>query len=140
MNKNQTHLKISGGKKPPGLVSRILFALTLFIFLGLSNSVWAYEQDRKALGEESLMDFPKQEAFTPFSSSQLQKKGYIFGIKMDFEVYTIWSTPKNKLKSGQPINKYFGENEFLYEFRNEFPLDQEIPIGATPAKLFEIRF
>jgi len=82
------------------------------------------------------MDFPMQEAFTPFSYSQIQRKGYIFGIKMDFEVYTIWSKPKNKLKSEQLINNYLGENDFS----KEFPLDQEIPIGATPAKLLEIRF
>lgn len=140
MNKNQTHLKIFGGKKPPGLASKIFFALTLFILFSLTNSVWAYERDRKALKEESLMDFPKQEAFTPFSTNPLHRKGYIFGIKTNFEVNTIWSKPKNKLNSGQLINKYFGENELSNELTNEFPLELEVPIGATPAKLFEIRF
>ena len=140
MNKNQIHSKIFGGKKTPGLASRILFAFTLFIFFGLSNSAWAYERDRKALEEESLMDFQKPEAFTTFSYNQLQKKGYIFGIKTNFEVNTIWSKPKNKLNSDQLINKYFGENELTNEFRNEFHLNFEDPIGAKPAKLFEIRF
>jgi len=141
MNKNRTYLKIFGGKKTAGLASRILFALTLFILLGLPNSsVWAYEQDRKAFGEESLMDFQKQAAAAPFSTSQLQRKGYIFGIKTNFEVNTIWSKPENTLNSDQLINKYFGENELSNELMNEFPLELEVPIGAKPAKLFEIRF
>ena len=140
MNKNQTHLKNFRGNRVLLLASKIFFALTLFILLGLSNSVWAYEQDRRALKEESLMDFPKQAAAAPFSTNQLQWKGYIFGIKMNFEVNTIWSKPKNKLNSDQLINKYFGENELTNEFRNEFPLNFEDPIGAKPAKLFEIRF
>jgi len=140
MNKNQIHSKNFRGNRVLLLASKIFFALTLFIFFGLSNSVWAYERDRKALEEESLMDFQKPEAFTPFSSDQLRKKGYIFGIKTNFEVNTIWSKPKNKLNSDQLINKYFGENELTNEFRNEFPLNFEDPIGAKPAKLFEIRF
>ncbi len=140
MNKNQTHSKNFRGNRVLLLASKMLFALTLFILFSLTNSVWAYEQDSRALKEESLMDFPKQEAFTPFSTNQLQKKGYVFGIKMNFEVNTIWSKPKNKLNSDQLINKYFGENELSYELTNEFPLELEVPIGATPAKLFEIRF
>ncbi len=136
MNKNQIHSKIFRGNKTLELFSRILFALTLFILLGLTNSVWAYEQDRKALEEPGNMDLPKQEAFTPFSYNQFQKKGYIFGIKTNFEVNTIWSKPKNKLKSEQLINRYFSE----YELLSEFPLDEEIPIGAKAAKLIEIRF
>ena len=136
MNKIQPHLKNFGGRKTLGLASRILAALTLFIFFGLSNSVWAYEQAMKALKEESLMDFPKQAAPAPFSYNQLQRKGYIFGIKMNFEVNTIWSKPKDKLKSEQLISNYFSDSELL----NEFPLDEEIPIGAIPVKLFEIRF
>ncbi len=141
MIKNQTRLKIFGGKKTLGLASRILFTLTLFILLGLANSsVWAYEQDRKTFGEASLMDFPKQAAAAPFSTNPLQRKGYIFGIKTNFEVNTIWSKPKNKLNSDQLNNKYFGGNDFSYEFRNEFPLDIENPVGAKPAKLLEIRF
>jgi hypothetical protein len=122
------------------LASKIFLALTFFILLGLANSVWAYEWVNKGLKEERLMDFPNQEAFTPFSTNQLQKKGYIFGIKTNFEVNTIWSKPKNKLNSDQLINKYFGENELSNELTNEFPLELEVPIGAKPVKLFEIRF
>ena len=140
MNKNQTHSKNFRGNRFLLLASKIFFALTLFILFSLTNSVWAYEQDRKTFGEESLMDFPKQAAAAPFSTNPLQRKGYIFGIKTNFEIHTIWSTPKNKLNSDQLINKYFGENEFSYEFRNEFPLDLENPVGAKPAKLLEIRF
>ncbi len=140
MNKNQIHSKNFRGYRTLTLASKIFLALTFFILFSLTNSVWAYEQDRRALKEESLMDFPKQEAFTPFSTNQLQRKGYIFGIKTNFEVNTIWSKPKNKLNSDQLINKYFGENELSYELTNEFPLELEVPIGAKPAKLFEIRF
>jgi len=140
MNKNQIHSKKFRGNRAVLWSSKIFFALTLLILLGLPDSVRAYERDRKALEEESLMDFQKPEAFTPFSSDQLRKKGYIFGIKTNFEVNTIWSKPKNKLNSDQLINKYFGENELRNEFRNEFPLNFEDPIGAKPAKLFEIRF
>jgi len=140
MNKNQIHSKNFRGYRTLMLASKIFLTLTFFILLGLANSVWAYEQDRRALKEESLMDFPNQEAFTPFSTNQLQRKGYIFSIKTNFEVNTIWSTPKNKPNSDQLINKYFGENELSYKLTNEFPLELEVPIGATPAKLFEIRF
>ena len=136
MNKNQIHSKNFRGNRVLLLASKIFFALTLFVLFGLPNTVRAYEWDRKALEEAGNMDFPKQGASTPLSYSQFQKKGYIFGIKMNFEVNTIWPAPKNKLKSEKLINRYFSE----YELLNEFPLDEEIPIGATPAKLLEIRF
>ncbi len=136
MNKNKTHLKKFRGNRVLLLASKIFFVLNLFILFSLTNAVWAYEQDRKALKEENLTDFPKQAAAAPFSYNQLQTKDYIFGIKMNFEVNTIWSKPKDKLKSEQLINNYFSDSELL----NEFPLDEEIPIGAIPVKLFEIRF
>ena len=136
MNKNKTHLKKFRGNRVLLLASKIFFVLNLFILFSLTNAVWAYEQDRKALKEENLTDFPKQAAAAPFSYNQLQTKDFIFGIKMNFEINTIWSKPKNKLKSPQLVNKFFGENDFSMEF----PLDEKIPVGATPAKLFEIRF
>ena len=136
MNKNKTHLKKFRGNRVLLLASKIFFVLNLFILFSLTNAVWAYEQDRKALKEENLTDFSKQAAAAPFSYNQLQTKDYIFGIKMNFEINTIWSKPKNKLKSPQLVNKFFGENDFSMEF----PLDEKIPVGATPAKLFEIRF
>ena len=140
MNRIQIHSKKFRDNRTLLWASKIFFALALLILLGLPDSVRAYEWVNKGLEEENLLDFPNQEAFTPFSSDQLQKKGYIFGIKMNFEIYTIWSTPKIRLKSGQLINKYFGENEFLYELRNEFHLDLEDPVGTKPSKLVEIRF
>ena len=136
MNKIKIHSKNFGGKRTPRLASKIFFALTLFVVLGLSNSVWAYELDRKALKEESIMDFPKQDAFTPLSYSQSQREGYFLGIKMKFEVFTIWSTPKDKLKSELMINKYFGGKERS----DEFPMKIEGPADAKAAKLIEIRF
>lgn len=136
MNKNQIHSKRFRGNRALLWASKIFFTLTLFILFGLPNPVRAYEWDGKALEEAGNMDFPKQEAFTPFSYNQLQKKGYIFGIKTNFEVNTIWPAPKNKLKSEQLINRYFSE----YELLNEFPLALEVPVGGKAAKLLEIRF
>ena len=136
MNNIQIHSKNFEGNKTLLWASKIFFALTLFILLGLPNTVRAYEWDRKALEEAGNMDFPKQGAPTPLSYSQFQKKGYIFGIKMNFEVNTIWPAPKNKLKSEQLINNYFNDNELL----NEFPLALEVPVGGKAAKLLEIRF
>ncbi len=142
MNRIQIHSKKFSDNRAILLTSKILFALTLFIILGLPNSGRAYEWDRKALEEAGNMDFPKQKAFTPFSYNQLQKKGYIFGIKMDFEVNTIWSTSKNKLKSEQLSHKFIGEDYFSdgNDFSNELPLASEMSIGAKPAKLLEVRF
>ncbi len=136
MNKIQIYSKDFGGNRALLLASKIFFALTLFILLGLSNSsAQAYEWVDKGLKEESLLDFPKQETSTPLSS-QFKKKGYIFGIKVNLEVNTIWSKPKNKLKSEQLINRYFSDNELL----NEFPLEPEVSVGGKAAKLLEIRF
>lgn len=136
MNRIQIHSKKFKGNKTLLWASKIFFASTLFILLGLPNTVRAYEWDRKALEEAGNMDFPKQGAHTPLSYSRFQKKGYFFGIKMNFEVNTIWPAPKNKLKSEQLINNYFSDQELL----NEFPLELEIPIGGKAAKLLEIRF
>ena len=82
------------------------------------------------------MDFQKQAATSPFSYYQLQREVYTFGIKMNFEVNTIWSKSKNKIKSKPLANKFLGENDFS----EKFPLDEETSVGSTPAKLFEIRF
>ncbi len=136
MNRIQIQSKNFEGNKTLLWASKIFFALTLFVLFGLPNTVRAYEWDKKSLEEAGNRDFPKQGASTPLSYSPFQKKGYIFGIKMNFEVNTIWPAPKNKIKLEQLINNYFSD----YELLNEFPLDEEIPIGATPAKLFEIRF
>ena len=136
MNKIKIHSKNFGRKRTPGLASKIFFALTLLVLPGLSNSVWAYELDRKALKKESLIDFPNQAAFTPLSYGQSEREGYFLGIKMKFEVFTIWSTPKDKLKSELLINRYFGGNERS----NEFPMKIEAPADAKTAKLIEIRF
>ena len=118
------------------LASKIFIVLALLILFSLTNSVWAYEQDRKDMEEERLMDFQKQAATSPFSYYQLQRKVHIFGIKMNFEVNTIWSKPKNKIKSKLLANKFLGENDFS----EKSPLNEETPVGTTPAKLFEIRF
>jgi len=136
MNKIQIQSKNFKGNKTLLWASKIFFALTLFVLFGLPNTVRAYEWDRKALEEAGNMDFPKQGASPPLSYSRFQKKGYFFGIKMNFEVNTIWPAPKNKLKSQQLINNYFSDHELL----NEFPLELEIPIGGKAAKLLEIRF
>jgi hypothetical protein len=136
MNRIQIHSKNLEGNKSLLWASKIFFALTLFALLGLPNTARAYEWDRKALEEAGNMDFPKQETSTSFSSYQPKSKSYIFGIKMNFEVNTIWSKPKNKLKSEQLINRYFSE----YELLNEFPLEPEVSVGGKAAKLLEIRF
>lgn len=140
MNRIQIHSKKLKDNRTVLLVSKIFFSLALLVLFSLPNSAQAYEWDNKALEEAGNMDFPKPEASTPLG--QLQKKGYIFGIKMNFEVNTIWSTPKKKLKSKQPINNFIGEDYFsgVNNFPNEFPLELEMPSGATPAKLIEIRF
>ena len=136
MNKIQIDSKDFGGNRALLLASKIFFALSLFVLFGLANSARAYEWDRKALEEAGNIDFPKQETSTSFSSYQPKSKSYIFGIKMNFEVNTIWSKPKNKLKSEQLINRYFSDNELL----NEFPLEPEVSVGGQAAKLLEIRF
>ena len=136
MNRIQIHSKKFRGNRALLWASIIFFALTLFVLFGLANSARAYEWDRKALEEAGNIDFPKQETSTSFSSYQPKSNSYIFGIKMNFEVNTIWSKPKNKLKSEQLINNYFSENEWS----NGFPVELEVPVGAKAAKLFEIRF
>jgi len=140
MNKIQIHSKNSREKKNPRLASKIFFSLGLLILFSLPNSAQAYEWDKKALEEAGNLNFPKHEASTPLG--QLQKKGYIFGIKLDFEVNTIFSTPKKKLNSEQLINNFIGEDYFSSgnHFPNELPLAPEMSIGAKPAKLVEIRF
>ena len=52
MTETQIHSKFFGGNKPLWFASKMFFALTLFVLLGLSNSVWAYELDKKALEQE----------------------------------------------------------------------------------------
>jgi hypothetical protein len=140
MNKIQTHSRSSRENKITGLASKIFFSLALLILFSLPGSAQAYEWDKKALEEASNMDFPKPEEPTPFGRPQ--KKGYIFGIKMNFEVNTIWSVPKDNLKSEQLTNNFFGEDYFsgVNNASDELPLEMEMPSGATPAKLIEIRF
>lgn len=140
MNGIQIHSKKIGSNKTFGLASKILFSLGLLILFSVPNSAQAYEWDKKALEEAGNMDFPKQEVSAPFG--QIQKKGYIFGMKMDFEVNTVFSTPKKKLKSDQLSTNFLGEDYFSSgnHFPNEFPLAPEMSIGAKPAKLIEIRF
>ena len=140
MNKIQTHSKNSRDHKTSGLASKIFFSLGLLILFSLPNSGQAYEWDQKALEEAGNMNFPKQEAFAPLG--QLQKKGYVFGLKMNLEVNTIWSTPKKKLNSEQLINNFIGEEYFsgMNNISNELPLETEMSLGAKPAKLVEIRF
>jgi hypothetical protein len=140
MNKIQIHSKSSRENKSSRLASKIFFSLGLLILFSLPNSAEAYEWDKKALEEAGNTDFPKLEASAPLG--QLQKKGYVFGLKMNFEVNTIWSTPKKKLNSEQLINNFIDENYFSSgnHFPNELPLASEMSIGAKPAKLIEIRF
>lgn len=142
MNRIQIHSKKFKDNRTLLLASKIFFSLALLILLSLPNSVRAYEWDGKALEEAGNTNFPKQETFPPFSSNQLQRKGYIFGMKMNFEANTIWSKPKNKIKSERLINNFIGEEYFSGEnnFSNELPLESEMSIGAKPAKLIEIRF
>jgi len=63
---------------------KLYFLATAIGFVLLFAGVLALPLNK----EESLMDFPNQEAFTPFSYHQPQRKGYIpfhhvyiFGIK-----------------------------------------------------------
>ena len=136
MTRTQIHSKIFGGNKTLWFASKIFFSLILFVLLGLSNSVWAYELDRKALKQERIIDFPNQEAFTSLPYGQSEREVYFLGIKMKFKVFTVFSTPKDKLKSELLINRYFGGNERS----NEFPMKIEAPADAKTAKLIEIRF
>lgn len=136
MTETQIHSKNFGGSKTLWFASKIFFALILFVLFGLSNSVWAYELDKKALEQESMIDFPKQGAFTPLSYGQPEREGYFLGIKMKFKVFTVFSTPKDKLKSELMINNYFGGSEPS----NKFPMKIEAPTNAKAAKLIEIRF
>lgn len=137
---NKTNSKNSRENKTSGLASKIFFSLGLLILFTLPGSAQAYEWDKKSLEEAGNTDLPKQEASAPLS--QLQKKGYIFGIKMDFEVNSIFSTPKKELNSDQLIHNFIGEDYFsgVNNASNELPLESEMSIGAKPAKLVEIRF
>ena len=140
MNKIQIHSKNSRENKTSELALKIFFSLSLLILFSFPDSVRAYEWDKKALEEAGNMSFPKQAASAPFG--QLQKKGYVFGMKMNFEVNTIWSAPKKKLRSEQLIKNFIGEDYFsgVNNFSNELPLEPEMSIGTKPAKLIEIRF
>jgi hypothetical protein len=140
MNKIQIHSKNSRENKTSELALKIFFSLSLLFLFSFPDSVRAYEWDKKALEESGNMSFPKQAASAPFG--QLQKKGYVFGMKMNFEVNTIWSAPKKTLNSEQLINNLIGEEYFsgMNNISNELPLETEMSLGAKPAKLVEIRF
>ncbi len=132
MAETQIHSKFFGGNKTLGFTSKILFALGVLFFFGLSNSAWAMERDGKALEEKNRIDFSNQEASAPFYYNPSQEKDYIFGNKMNFEIFTFWSTPNDKLKSERLINRFYDRNEFLVK--------PETSIDKTTATLLEIRF
>lgn len=140
MTRIQLHSKHSRNNRISELAAKIFCSLSLLILFTLPGSAQAYEWDKKALEEAGNINFPTQEASAPFG--QLQKKGYVFGMKMNFEVNTTWSTPKKKLNSEHMIHQFIGEDYFsgVNNASNELPLESEMSIGAKPAKLVEIRF
>lgn len=122
------------------MTSTLFLSLGLLLLFSLANSAQAYEWSKKSLEIAGNTDFPKQAVSSPLG--QLQRKGYVFGLKMNFEVNTIFSKSKQKLNSEQLINNFSSENYLSSgnHFPNELPLEPEMSIGAKPAKLIEIRF
>ena len=140
ISRTQIHSDSSKDHKISKLATTVFFALGLLIPFVLAGSTQAYEWDRKSLEEAGNTSTSKQRTSALFSP--IQEKGYVLGLKLDFEINTIFSTPTKKLKSEQLINSFIGEDYFSSGDHppNELPLAPEMSIGAKPAKLVEIRF
>ncbi len=132
MKKNQIYSNSYLKKGTPLLSATTLWALPMLVLLGVSNPVWANEQDWPAFQEESFIGFPKQADATRFSYSPSREGKPICEITKKFEITTFLSEPEGRPKSQEFINKFYSSNELSVK--------RDIQMGAIDGALFEVRF
>ncbi len=132
MKKNQIHSSSYLKKATQLWSATTLLALAMLVVLGVSNPVWANEQDWQAFQEESIIGFPKPAAAPRFSYSPSQEGKPICEITKKFEITTFLSEPEGRLKSQGLINKFYSSNELSVK--------RDIQMGAIEGALFEVRF